>query len=193
MVNVLELLPLLQGWNWIRFKDSTSIQASQEKTIYSSTESERGWIVSARVSTDVADVQLDIRYDPEESGQTIDINLNPQNLYNAGYTYASGWPYVAVYEPTQNEYAAEFVPTSPFAFNGQLIIKLVGGSSDANVNYDIQMVSITDFKTFVESLRHIIGISDVLSMLAQLQQPQQPQVPVKVPTFEPYQYRGFLP
>ncbi len=194
MVDILGLLPILNGWNWVRVNGSEKLNADDApKELYESENGEFGWLISARVSTDVADAGLRISYDPEESGQSLQFSLIPQELYDAGYFDKSNMPYVANYDPA-GKYTAEFTPQPPLSLKGTLTITAVPGSTDATVNYDVLILEVTDIGVFVDSLRVIFGIETIIQLLNQpIRQPERPRQPVTLPPVAPSQYTGFLP
>lgn len=181
MVGILDILPLISGWEIIHLIDSKSIKAGEDSQIYSSTETDIGWILGAKMSSDVSDASVDIAYNPEGSAQTIDIALKPSELYANGFiTPDRSGAHVETYDTVLNIYSAAWIPQVPFPFNGMLDIRAVAGSSDSNITYDIEFIRITDIDTFLNSLKLIIA-------------PPQPKPEVKPTIQVPERYVGFLP
>jgi len=194
MVDLLGLLPILNGWNWVRLKDDTQIKTTDSpKEVYSTEEPMFGWVIDARMSSDVSDVTLRVRYDPVESGQTLDFDLNPEQLYTSGYYYRSNLPYVSNYDPVNSQYAAEYSPKPPLAIKGDLTVSVLPGSSDATVNYDVTILEVTDIEAFVESLRAVFGIGTIIDLLNSLTTPEMPKAPIELPKVTVKEYTGFLP
>lgn len=193
MVDLLGLLPLLNGWDWINVRGSKQVASGDDaREIFASEESMFGWLISARMSTDVSDAELQIIYDPTESRRTLKFDLNPSRLYSAGYYYRSHGPYVANYNETNNEYAAEFFPQPPIAMKGSLEIYIIPGSSDGTVHYDVTILEVSDIDAFVDSLRDVFGVPTIIDALNNLRA-GQPQQPIELPEVTIRQYRGFLP
>lgn len=193
MVDILGLLPILNGWNWIRITGDEELKAGQDPvTLYASEDAEFGWLISARMSANVADIDLRIRYDPTESGQTLDFNLNPEELYSAGYYSKSNMPYVTNYDPVNNAYAAEFKPEPPLSLKGTLTVRAMPGSSDGELHYDVLILQVTDLTAFVDSLRAVFGISTIIDLLNNLGV-TQPEKPIEIPKIAVSEYTGFLP
>ena len=198
-MDILGLLPLLNGWSWVRITGNKDISSnSDEQVIYESEGGEFGWLINARMSSDVSDMELDIIYDPTESGQTLTFRLNPEYLNTEGFSYRSNMPYVANYDPTNSEYAAEFVPEPPLAMKGTITVVAMPGSSDGKIYYDVQILRVTDLNAFVESVRAVFGINTMIELLNSINKPSEPVklpeiTPVKLPEITPRQYTGFLP
>ena len=194
MVDILGLLPVLNGWNWIRINDDITLNPTDEpEELYASGDNELGWLVSARMSSNVSDMDLRIRYDPVESGQTLDFNLNPEELHAKGYTYPSNMPYVSDYDPSGSIYSSELIPNPPLAMKGRITITAAPGSSSGTMNYDIMLLQITDISAFVDSLRAIFGIQTIIDLLNSLGTPQEPKPPIELPEVTASKYTGFLP
>ena len=190
MVGTLDLLPLLEGWDWIRLTGEKPLEASDTPVaLYESEEDEMGWLVSARMSSTVADASLTIEYDPVGSGQVLRFALNPEALYRAGYYYASSLPYVSDYDPTNSSYGAEFRPSPPLGLKGRLTITASPGSGDGTLRYDVLMAIISDAEAFYNSLKAVLG-PQIIQQVAPAQQPAAPKAGLPA-VRRPYQ--GFLP
>jgi len=217
MVNILELLPMLEGWSWVRISGSKTLNANDNPIeLYKSPATELGWLVSARMSSTVADMSLNIQYDPEETGQTITFGLNPYELHSKGFYIEGYTPYVVNYDTENNEYAAAFNPSIPFSMKGILTVTASPGSNDGTIQYDVIYLQVTNENSFFESLRRALGVSDILAQLNQSLNYEylsatylsaiakqeavlkveeiQPPVPVtQVTTPSRKKYEGFLP
>ena len=206
MVNLLDMLPLLGGWSFVRVESDREVEAGDDVTLYDSPGNEQGWLLGATFSSDVSDAGLSIEYSTAQTGQTITFDLNPKALYDAHRISPNDVsPYVAVYDDTNSVYEAVFSPRVPFPFNGSLLVKLNGGSSDGTLNADLQMVVITDEDTFNSGLMSLLGVNNIQSYLySALQQLAQlgnrpikvelPTPPVPAPPARPREdYNGFWP
>ena len=206
MTNLFDVLPLLQGWSFIRINEEKDVQAGKDVTLYESPDNEKGWLLGATVGSNVADAVLRIEYNTAETGQTITFALKPDDLYNAHRVSPNGLgPYVAVYDDTNGVYEVVYSPAVPFPFDGTLAVNAVGGSSDSKLYVDAQFIVITDEAAFTNGLRQLIGVTDIegylynaLQQLSQLgnrpievKLPVPPAPPVPQPTGR--KYTGFLP
>ena len=205
-MDVLSLLPLLDGWSYLRLNGSQLV--SKQVELYQSDGNEQLWLFGAVFESDVADAGLSLTLNTP-GGQTVTYDLTPANLYNAGRTQPNGVePYVAKYDDTADEYEAVFSPTQPLPLSGQLAVNLVAGSSTASVYYDSALVKVDDPQAFQDSLRAVIGVSglgnalnllnqymyDVLSQMSKL--PGEIRPPVPLPAPKPAgttTYEGFIP
>jgi len=186
-MDLLGMLPLLEGWTEIRFIDTEPVGAGKKKEVYSSSDEEAGWFIGARVTSNVPDAGLRIEYDPA-FGSTTEFRLIASELEGKGYTFTSTMPFVAVYSPGTNEYAVELSPNPPLAIKGRMRIELIGGSSDATLNYEVLLIRVTNMDLFIGSLR---------ALMPQLQvqvpaQPPTPGLPAPAPRII-REYEGFLP
>ena len=159
---MLHILPLLHGWNLMRITDSKELQAGKYSTLYESSDDEKGWILGAIFSSNEPNASLEIIYDATKSGQTISFTLKPSLLHSVHRIAPNGLsPYLAIYDDANNIYEAIFAPTTPFPFDGTLTITAIGGVNDSNVYFDVQFIVITDESAFIDSLRQLIGVSDI--------------------------------
>ena len=203
-MDVLSMLPLLDGWSYLRLSGSTSLSKSTE--LYQSDGNEQLWLFGAVFTSDVADAGLSLTL-TTPGGQTITYDLTPANLYNAGRTQPNGVePYVAKYDDTADEYEAVFSPTQPLPLSGQLTVNLVAGSTTATAYYNAALVKVDDPQAFQDSLQAVVGVSrlgntlnllnqymyDVLSQLSKLPGEIRPPAPLPKPTGTTT-YEGFIP
>ena len=205
-MNLLDALPLLQGWSFIRINEEKDVGAGKDITLYESPDNEKGWFLGATVGSNIADVGLRIEYNTAETGQTITYELKPSDLYTAHRISPNGLgPYVAVYDDVNDIYEAVFAPSVPFPFDGTLAVNAIAGANDATVYVDVQFIVITDEATFVNGLRRLIGVTNIegylynaLQQLSQLgRRPIEvrlPELPIPpVPQTVGRKYTGFLP
>jgi len=201
-VDILGMLPLLDGWSYLRVNGSQSLPAGETVTLYESDGDEQSWLIGAVFHSDVADAGLVLNlYTP--GGQTLTYDLNPAKLYANGFTQPNRVePYVAVYDDTANSYGAIFQPSTVLPLVGQLAVSLIGGSSDATVAYDAQLVRIGDPSAFTESLQAVLGIASLDQLLQLISKytyatakevapPTPQQLPSPVP--QAGTYSGFEP
>lgn len=187
MVDVVSMLPLLEGWDAVKLNGSEGLKAGGEDvSLYESTEDESMWLVSARLHSNVSDVDMTLTYEPADGSETITFHLGPDALNSVGAYAQSNLPYVANYDATANEYLTEFVPVPPFPMKGRLYIMLKPGSSDATANYDVLLIKVTNDDLFLSSLRGLMGTVSAESKGA---------VPHEEigPSFIRRRYEGFLP
>lgn len=189
MVNLLDVLPLLQGWSFVRINENISIGANNSKELYETPDVEQGWLLGAVFGADQKDASLQIVYNTAETGQTITFSLKPDDLYSAHRVSPNSvGPYVAVYDDTNNIYEAVFAPAVPFPFDGTLSITAYAGASGADVSADVQLVEITDVGTFMNGLQSVLGVNGIqgylYSALQQLAQIGNRPIEVKLPAPE---------
>lgn len=162
MVSLLDMLPMLQGWSFIRVNSEKTVEAGGDVTLYESADNQQGWLLGATFGSDQKDASLQITYNTAETGQTITFALKPDDLYSAHRISPNGLgPYVAVYDDTNSVYEVVYSPAVPFPFDGTIDINAVAGASDANISADVQIIAITDYETFAGGLRHLLGVSDI--------------------------------
>ena len=206
MVNLLDMLPLLQGWSFVRINWEKELNAGEDANLYESPDNEKGWLLGAVFGSDKADASLSLTYNTAETGQTISYELKPDDLYSAHRISPNGLgPYVSVYDDVNSIYEAIFSPAVPFPFDGTIAINAIGGSSSANVSVDVQMVLITDETTFANGLQKLLGVTDIENYLYNaLQQganlgkrPIEVELPAPpvpaLPQPSSGKYSGFLP
>ena len=204
-MDVLSLLPLLDGWSYLRISGSTSLGEGSE--LYSSEGNEQLWLFGAVFTSDVSDAGLSLTL-TTPGGQTITYDLTPADLYSAGRTQPNGVePYVAKYDDVNNSYEVVFSPNQPMPLSGELTVNLKAGSSTANVYYDVALVRVDDPQAFQDSLRAVIGVTGTdeliqglakyLYTIARLLERGQGEVtaPIELPRppVTGATYRGFIP
>jgi len=215
-MDLLSLLPLLDGWTELRFSDDKELTADEPNfTVYQSQSQEQGWLLGATFQSDQPDAQLEVLL-ALTGGAQVSYDLNPGQLYSLHRTSPNRLgPYVAVYDDTNGIYSVVFDPAVPMPFSGALTATAQRGSADANVNYELTLIKITDEDNFRESLAQVLrgGIADKLNQLLQYsylsarllqaiagqkaivkveEVEQMPQIPAPKVEFVGH-YEGFIP
>jgi len=189
-MGVLDLLAVVNAWAPIRIFESRTLTGEQED-ILGIEGAFNGWIFGIAVSTDNPEAGITIEIDVQ-NGQTVRIPVVPKELMDRGLIAPNQFgPYAAVYDEENGRYEAVFAPGQPYPVMGQIRLWL-NGPAGAKVNYDVQLVQITDIERFKEEVAGVISAGQA--------QPSMPptggtvEIPVELGTVS-YRgpYTGFLP
>lgn len=155
MVDLLNMLPLLRGWQWeVKATQTPFILAAGEtKEMYS--KKIPGWLVSSSVAFSSKKGEIKINYDAY-----LETKQSPENLYTYGLITPNGSTWTPKYEATPiPTYSIACVPYNYLPFREQVKTAVINPTALPIYcyNYAHLILIVVDQDKFEEGLRRIIG------------------------------------